>query len=174
MEFMQLETPRLILRKFESSDLDFVFNHFRDEFVSLYLYDNEPPEDMNEAQEILDWCMDIKGDHLRWCLVLKETEEPIGTIGYHRYDSQNNSAEIGYDLSESQTRKGLMTEALQSIIQYGSEALSLHRIHASVALKNLASNKLLESNDFQLEGVIRDQYYFRGQYYDHNLWSHII
>lgn len=30
MEYQKIETERLILRNFEKSDLDFVFNHFKD------------------------------------------------------------------------------------------------------------------------------------------------
>ena len=173
MKYQKLETRRLILRKFESSDLDFILDHFGNSFVSRYLYDNEPPRNLGEARKILDWCMDINSDHIRWLIALKENSEPIGTIGFHRYDDQNNSAEIGFDLGEAYTQKGIMTEALKSAIACGVEEILLHRIYASAAVTNIASNKLLESNGFQLEGVIRDQYLFRGKYYDHNLWSRI-
>ena len=174
MKYQKLETPRLILRKFEESDLDFIFRHFKDDFVSRYLYDNEPPQNLVDAQKTLDWCIDLSSNHIRWCIILKEKLKPIGTIGFHRYDNQNNSAEIGYDLQETYSQKGIMTEALKSIMEYGAEQFFLHRISASVAVTNLASNRFLESNDFQLEGTIRDQYLFRGKYYDHNLWSYIL
>jgi len=173
MEYQRLETERLVLRKFEASDLQFILDHFREPFVSQYLYDNEPPETIEEAQGILDWCLDLNSDHIRWCIVHKEESKPIGTIGFHRYDNQNNSAEIGYDLSGSFAQRGLMSEALQSIMEYGSKSLHLHRIYGSVALDNMASNRLLESNGFHLEGTLRDQYLFRGKYYDHNLWAYI-
>jgi len=65
MKYQELETKRLLLRKFESSDLDFIFRHFNDGFVSNYLYDNEPPQDLTEAGEILDWCMDLDSNHIR-------------------------------------------------------------------------------------------------------------
>lgn len=173
MKYEQLVTDRLILRNFISTDLDFIYNHFKDSFVSRYLYDNEPPETHSEAQEILDWCMDLDSDHIRWCILLKEDLSPIGTIGFHRYDQQNNSAEIGYDLSESFSNQGFMTESLKCIMSYGRSQYKLHRVHASVSTDNEASNKLLKKNGFQLEGMIRDQYLFRGIYYDHNLWSYI-
>lgn len=173
MNYEQLETQRLILRKFNLQDLNFVYNHFSSTFVSQYLYDNEPPQNIEEANEILGWAMDHDSNHLRWCIVLKETKEPIGTIGFHRYDEQNNSAEIGYDLTEKYTQKGLMSEALLCIMQHGKTAFGLHRIHASVAAENEASNRLLEKNGFLLEGICRDQYFFRGTYYDHKIWSYI-
>lgn len=174
MKYKKLETPGLILRKFESTDLQFIYDHFRNPFVSRYLYDNEPPKDMTEAEWIHKWCMDSDSDHVRWCIIHKEESKPIGTIGFHRYDNQNNSTEIGYDLSEEYTRKGLMSEALKAIMNFGASELLLHRVYASVAIDNQASNKLLESNGFQLEGILRDQYLYRGEYYDHKLWARIM
>lgn len=173
MQYQQLETERLILRNFNPSDLPFVFKHFSSSFVSQYLYDNEPPQTPEEAGEILGWAMEHNSNHIRWCIVLKETSEQIGTIGFHKYDEQNNSAEIGYDLAEKYTQKGIMSEALMCIIQHGRTAYGLHRIYASVAEKNEASNRLLAKNGFALEGICRDQYFFRGTYYDHKIWSYI-
>jgi ribosomal-protein-alanine N-acetyltransferase len=173
MKYQRIETPRLILRNFKIDDINFVFNHFNDSFVSQYLYDNEPPKSIDKAKEILDWCIDLDSNHIRWCIILKENSSPIGTLGFHRYDNENNSAEIGYDLSNKYTNLGIMTEALKSILEYGHSQFNLHRVYASVAKENVASNKLLENNGFFLEGIIRDQYLFRGKYYDHNLWSHI-
>ena len=178
MKYQKIETERLILRNFNSKDIDFIFSHFKDQYISQYLYDNEPPKNLEEAQGILDWCMNLNSNHIRWCIVLKENMKPIGTLGFHRFDKGNNSAEIGYDLSKHYIKMGIMTEALKSIMEYGYKEFGLHRIHASVAIENLSSNKLLERNGFQLEGVLRDQYFYKGKYYDHNLWamstSHLI
>ncbi len=111
-------------------------------------------------------------DHMRWGIALKDQPEIlIGTCGFHVYDQNNNTAEIGYDLSSKHHRKGYMSEALKEIIKYGFERLRLHKISAAVYVGNTASNKLLEKLGFQLEGVIRDKHYFRGEYFDHNLYS---
>lgn len=172
MKYKEIETPRLLLRKFDENDLTFIYNHFKNEFVSKYLYDNEPPKDENEAKWILDWCLDLESEvHIRWCIVNKDNGESIGTLGFHKYDKTNNSVEIGYDLAEGYIRKGVMSEALKAILDYGFNEFNFNRVHASVAVKNTASNKLLESLGFTLEGVIRDELYFRGKYYDHNIFS---
>ena len=172
MEYNLLESSRLILRKFEPSDLSFVFNHFGDSFVSEYLYDNEPPKNKDEAKEILDWCTDFESSsHIRWCIILKEKNIPIGTIGFHIYDQTNNAVEIGYDLSKKYTQQGYMTEAMEIVLNYGFEKYNLNRIHACVAVENFASNILLKKLGFHLEGIIRDKHFFRGNYYDHNLFS---
>jgi len=172
MNFSELKTNRLLLRKFVSGDLDFIHTHFSNSKVSAFLYDNEPPEDINASRQILDWCMDFaSATHLRWCITLKDSSTPIGTCGFHRYDKTNNAAEIGYDLFPDYWHNGYMREALTAILSFGFEILALNRIYAFVSVHNAASNHLLETLGFSLEGVVREKHYYKGKYYDHNLYS---
>ena len=64
-----------------------------------------------------------------------------------------------------------MTEALSKILSHGFEQLGLNRIYAFVSIDNNRSNHLLEKLGFTLEGVVREKHFFRGKYYDHNLFS---
>jgi ribosomal-protein-alanine N-acetyltransferase len=172
LKLEKLNTARLYLRRFEINDLDFVYKHFSDSNVSKYLYDNEPPANIDEAKNILDWCIDIKAQtHIRWCISLKNNGIPIGTVGFHNYDKTNNAAEIGYDLSEDHWNQGYMSEALSIVLNYGFELFNLNRIYAYVYISNESSNRLLDKLGFKLEGIIRDKHLFRGVYYDHNLFS---
>jgi len=52
--FKTLETSRMILRKMNDDDLEFVFKHFSNEDVCRYLYDNEPLKTKKQAQGIID------------------------------------------------------------------------------------------------------------------------
>ncbi|MBN2533716.1 MAG: GNAT family N-acetyltransferase [Spirochaetales bacterium] len=172
MKFKELETNRLFLRRFKKEDINFIYTHFSNKDVSKYLYDSEPPGNIDEANCILEWCMDFNSErHIRWCILLKKGLKPIGTCGFHNYDIQNNSAEIGYDLSNIYWNKGYMSEALKKMLLYGFDDLCLNRIYACVYVENIRSNKLLEKSGFTLEGIIRDKHLFRGKYYDHNLFS---
>ncbi|MBI9050119.1 MAG: GNAT family N-acetyltransferase [Anaerolineaceae bacterium] len=172
MNISELKTNRLLLRNFESSDLDFVHAHFSNSKVTAFLYDNEPPENIDASKEILDWCMDLASPtHVRWCITLINGSNPIGTCGFHRYDNTNNAAEIGYDLFPDHWSNGYMSEALTEMLSYGFGNLGLNRIYAFVFVNNAASNHLLEKLGFSLEGVVREKHYYKGKYYDHNLYS---
>lgn len=172
MHICELKTNRLLLRYFTSSDLNFVHQHFSNPKVTAFLYDNEPAETIDAAREILDWCMDSTSKtHVRWCITQIDGTNPIGTCGFHRYDSTNNAAEIGYDLFPDYWNNGYMSEALTEMLSYGFENLGLNRIYAYVFINNTASNKLLEKLGFSLEGVLREKHYYKGKYYDHNLYS---
>lgn len=83
----------------------------------------------------------------------------IGNCGFHTWYTEHQRAEIGYDLcSDVLMRKGLMTEALETIIRYGFTQMNLQRIEAFVGSGNIASLKLLDKFGFQKEGHLRNHY----------------
>ena len=107
----------------------------------------------------------------RWIIVDKDTNQPIGTCGFHCWDRRNNTAEIGYDLWHECWGKGYMKEALTTVLESGFHNMGLNRINAFVTLENINSIKLLEKLGFKNEGIYRDKHLFRGKYYDHYTFS---
>lgn len=168
----KLETNRLILRELKEEDIDFVYNHFSNEDVCKYLFDEEPLAQREEALEIINWYKDFElKDHNRWAIELKESGRLIGTCGFHCLDRKNNIVEIGYDLNKDYWGRGYMTEALKVSIDVAFNNMQLNRIQAFVYIGNEGSYKLLEKLKFIREGIIRDKHLFRGKYYDHYCYS---
>ena len=169
-----LETERTRLRRITDSDLDFIFNHFRDPDACRYLVDAEPPSSPEESQEIINWCNgnnNPQSRQNRWLIVLKESGQSIGTVGFHNLDRTNHIAEIGYDLEPDYWGRGIMAEVLQRVLDFGFSEMQLNRVQAFVHLQNVGSYRLLRKLGFVAEGVIRDRHFFRGSYYDHHLLS---
>ena len=50
--------------------------------------------------------------------------------------------------------------------KFAFEVLGLHKLHARVADANAASARVLEKNNFLLEGRLRDYYFIENKYYD--------
>lgn len=169
----ELYTNRLLLRRISYDDIDFIEKHFGDEEVCKYMVDNEPVRTTEEAKDIIKWSHsdNINPTNNRWLIVLKDSNQPIGTIGYHRWDKNNNIAEIGYDLSKEYWKKGIMNEAFECVLNFGFKKMGLNRIQAFVHIENIASYNILKKNGFCCEGIIRDMYLFRGKYHDHYAMS---
>jgi len=100
--------------------------------------------------------------------------EAIGSIGLvvgqdvHRF-----TAEIGYWLAEPFWGKGIMTQAVKQLTDYGIRTLRLHRIYAEPYATNQASIRVLEKAGFQCEGTLRANAYKDGQVRDQYLYSTI-
>jgi ribosomal-protein-alanine N-acetyltransferase len=169
----ELQTDRLLLRRISYDDVEFIRKHFGDEEVCKYMVDNEPITTIEEAEDLIKWSHSnaTNPTNNRWLIVLKDFNQPIGTIGFHRWDSNNNIAEIGYDLAKEHWKKGIMNEAIGAALKFGFKKMKLNRIQAFVHIENIASYNILRKNGFYSEGIIRDLYLFRGKYHDHHIMS---
>ena len=67
--------------------------------------------------------------------------------------------------------KGLMTEAINAIIDYGFNKLNLNRIEALVGIGNVPSLRLMERYNFKKEGVLRQHYHVSDNFEDSLLFS---
>lgn len=171
IEVPRLKTERLILRALSLEDIDFLLRHFGDEDVNRY----SSYENLKNREEAIDFYNRFiepgKSTRFRLGIVLEETGELVGTLGYHNLSRRDHSAEIGYDLSKVYWGKGIMTEAVVALIRYGFEQMNLNRIEATVDSENSRSIRLLERLGFMREGLLRERYYYKGRFHDELIYS---
>jgi len=72
---------------------------------------------------------------------------------------------------EDYKRKGLMSEAVKTIIEYGFKELKLNRLEALVGKNNTASLRIIEKNNFVKEGVLKQHYYLNNGFEDSIVFS---
>lgn len=109
---------------------------------------------------------------LLFLLIEKSSGLIIGRCGLHNWNVDHNRAEIGYHMTiESKKQKGLMSEAVKAILDYGFFQLKLHRIEALVGTNNTASLKIMEKYGFVKEGTLRQHYLVDGIYEDSAAFS---
>lgn len=106
------------------------------------------------------------GEPSSWCIVWKETNEVIGTIGFMWIEEEHASAEVGYSLSRPFWNRGIMTEALRAVIDYAFDELRLNRIEAQHETGNPASGAVMRKCGMQKEGVLRQRLMNKGRYVD--------
>jgi ribosomal-protein-alanine N-acetyltransferase len=82
---------------------------------------------------------------------LKENPRPVGTICCFDFSTDQATAEIGYELHPSYQHKGIMQEALTTVLRYGFQVLQLKSITAFPSADNVPSIRLLERNGFKRE-----------------------
>jgi ribosomal-protein-alanine N-acetyltransferase len=166
--FRPLDTPRLNLRALTQDDAGFILAHFSDPDVCLYLKDAEPLSALEQARGLIAHFADPeRARACRWGICLRESGQIIGTCGYLHWDAHNLSAEIGFDLARAWWGRGLMSEALTAIIDAGHAGLGLNRIWAVVHTLNQRSLKTVRRLGFATEGVARELFRFRGEFFDH-------
>ena len=81
-------------------------------------------------------------------------------------DVYRKDAEIGYYLLPEEYSKGIMTEAVRQICETAFEKLDIIRITGLVYEPNIASRKVLEKNNFILEGTMKKAVIKNNNIYD--------
>ncbi|MGE7843330.1 GNAT family N-acetyltransferase [Lysinibacillus sp. NPDC093712] len=84
-----------------------------------------------------------------------------------------SSAFVGYAMDEIYVGKGIVTEAVDLVVQFAFEQIGLHRVEAYVSTENNASIRVLEKSGFQREGLLRKLLYINGQWVDHYMYARL-
>lgn len=95
----------------------------------------------------------------------------VGAIGLHQIDWRNLQTSMGYYLAEGFQGKGIMTRAVQALINYVFIDLGLNRIEIRCGAGNYKSRSIPERLGFFQEGVVRDGENLYGRYHDLIIYS---
>jgi len=104
-------------------------------------------------------------DHYIFAIATLPEDVFIGGIGLE-VESDFNRAEVGFWLGEPYWNKGYVTEALGSILKFGFEELSLHKIYAIHLDKNPSSGRVMEKNGMIREAKLVDHIKKGDKYFD--------
>ena len=100
-------------------------------------------------------------------IAVKETEALIGGAGLHRMDFKNRRASFGIFIGEkSEWGKGYGTEVTALMTGYAFEILNMNRVWLHVYEYNERGLKAYERVGFKREGVLRQDRYHEGRYWD--------
>lgn len=153
-----LHTARLQLRFLNASDAAAIFRVHADPETMRY-FSSTAWQDLAQADEhIARTCRDYAdGSALRLAIVL--AGDVIGSITLYAFDRRNHRCEIGYILGRPYWGQRYMQEALAAMIRYAFGPLALRRLEADIHPDNIASARLLEGQQFQREGHLRQRWF---------------
>jgi len=165
--FPVLATDRLLLREFNKDDIPAVFEMLSRADVNEWL-ETAPMQSIEQAEGRVRGRMGLFKDKIgfRWALAQKsDPAQAIGSCGYFSVRRGTATVETGYELHPVFWRQGLMTEALQAMIDFSfgaQDLMPVHRIDALVSPGNTGSIRLLEKLGFIREGLRREFGFWRG------------
>jgi len=106
-----------------------------------------------------------------WGIVHKAEKKLIGTCGYVEWSMTHSRGEIGYVLDRKYWNQGYMSEAVNAIMEFGFREMLLNRIEAKCEVHNIGSARVMEKVGMQLEGILRQQLFVKGRYWDLKIYS---
>ena len=151
-----IETDRLVLRRFELSDAQAMFDSWAsDDEVTRFL--TWPTHaDVSVTERILrEWIPQYEEDNCyRWAIVLKENgPQPIGSIDVCHWREDGAAPEIGYCMGRRWWHRGIMSEALGAVIDFLFDRVGVERIVARHDVNNPHSGVVMRKCGMKFEGV---------------------
>ena len=153
------------LRDFVEGDIDRLVALANNENVSRYLIYTFPyPYTKRDAES---WIHTESRANRSVTKVIEYQGDFVGIVGITPQTGwKDHSAEIGYWVGEEYWGKGIATEALRMMSERAFTVLKYKKLFAPVLGPNKASMRVLEKCGYGLEGVLKDEVYKGGQYFD--------
>jgi ribosomal-protein-alanine N-acetyltransferase len=152
-----LETERLILRKLKSDDAADIFAYASDPKVARYTT-WQPHTSLENSKGLIDYVLGQydRGEVAPWAMVHKRDDRMVGTVGFIDWHVRHARAETGYALARPYWNRGLTTEAMRAVVDFGFRAMHLNRIQGVCVVENIGSGRVMEKVGMTLEGVRRE------------------
>jgi [ribosomal protein S5]-alanine N-acetyltransferase len=172
MNFEIIETRRLLLKGLSPVDMKDVFENCSKPEIKKILGHRSEEDYQKEESKYKNGYSSYNRSFKLFLMTDKTSNTIIGRCGIHNWNVEHRRAEIGYVIEdENYKRKGLMTETLDVVIEYGFNKMNLHRIEALVGTGNVPSMRLMEKYNFIKEGLLRQHYFTADNYQDSFMFS---
>jgi RimJ/RimL family protein N-acetyltransferase len=171
--FEAFETARLLIRNLAPGDAESFYAYKCLPEATQYQYWR--PKSLDEIVCFIRDMQTVEpntpGTWLQLAICLKDDGIMIGDIGIHFSEDEEFQAEIGYTISPAWQHKGYASEAAKAILEYLFTSLGIHRVHASVDPRNIASAAVLERLGFRQEAHFIQSIFMDGEWQDDCIYA---
>ncbi|WP_281239465.1 GNAT family N-acetyltransferase [Flavobacterium praedii] len=173
LPFPNLETERLLLRQVNSNDAEAILSLRSNDEVMKYI-PRPYLKNIIEAKDLIAMFDDKieNGIGINWGIAfVNQPEKILGIIGHYRIKPEHYRAEVGYMLFPEYKGRGIVSEALKKVVEYGFKEMKLHSIEAILDPGNIGSEKVLLKNGFIKEAHLIENEYYEGRFLDTMIYS---
>lgn len=142
---VELETERLLLRRFDLDDAESMLVNWIANPKVQNNYGEPIYESIGAVRDLLNlWIPQYASrSFYRWAITLKETGENIGQIAFCGVYEDVETAEVEYCIGEAYWRNGYATEALEAVLRYAFEPPKFYKLEAFHRAENPSSGRVL-------------------------------
>ncbi len=150
----EIETERLILRRFRVDDAEAVYRNYASNSEVTKFLPWPTHESVNETRRILaEWVEGYASENeYAWAIELKALGEPIGSISVVSRSECGTVAELGCYLGRTWWNRGYATEALTAVLGFFFE-VGFERIEARHDPENPRSGEVMKKCGMRFDGI---------------------
>ncbi|MBT6069255.1 GNAT family N-acetyltransferase [Candidatus Peregrinibacteria bacterium] len=108
---------------------------------------------------------------LCFAIIRRKDEAYLGSCRLHKLNMCDKNARLAIGLLSDYFGKGYGTDAMKCLLKFGFNELSLHRVELRVLDFNKRGISAYKKCGFKKEGVLRENAYIDGKYYDDIIMS---
>ena len=162
-----IETDRLLLRKFRTTDAEDILEYASDPQTLEYLIWQGSFSIEEARANIYDYYWSRPGI---WAVELKASGKVIGAIDL-RLNNDDDKAGFGYVFNRSFWGKGYATETLKAVISMCFEHLQLNRVESNHYVGNEGSGRVMQKAGMSCEGVSKQSVKVKGVFHDQVIYG---
>jgi len=150
-----LRTPRLSLTPFLEADAEAVFAYASNPNVSRFTT-WETHTSVADAERFIRWVRGREAEFC-WAIRLSPGGEARGAIEFGLSDEATGA--VHFVLAEELWNRGLMTEAVTAVVEWGFRTFErLERVTTGALSANIGSRRVLEKCGFELDGLVGERW----------------
>jgi RimJ/RimL family protein N-acetyltransferase len=174
--FEQLDSPRLWLRRFRTTDAEALARYRNDPDVArLQAWD--VPYTRVQAERFIESLANVSpgrpGAWFQFAVVLRADGVLIGDCALRTTRTDPRQAELGFSFATPYQRHGYACEAVHAVLHYVFTTLGMHRVFSITDTRNQRAQRLLERTAFRHEGHFVENTWFKGEWSSEFLYAQL-
>ena len=172
LPFQNLESERLLLRQITPDDVNEMFAMRSNAAVMKYI-PRPIAKTLEDAMDLINMIQNRleTNEGCNWAITLKGNPKLIGFIGHYRIKWEHFRSKIGYMLMPEYNGKGITTEAIKLMVNFGFNKMGMHSLEGVLDPANIASARVLEKNGFVKEAHFIENEFYEGKFLDAFVYS---
>lgn len=174
-DYPSFDSPRLILRGFRDDDLAFLQSFAVRPAFWRYLPGPEMTPDLIAAYFEARLEAQAMGEGGDWHFALESRDLGfiLGTARLTIQSREHGHGNVAVSLDSDHWGLGLGREAMGALSHFALEVLGLHRLSGLVDAENKPAQRMMETNGFEREGLLRQNFRLRGVWRDSLLYARL-
>lgn len=161
-----LKGEKVFVRPLAASDFPLIAGWLNDPKVTHFMFYGQLPTTLAQVEKMM---MDQVASHSNVVFAVCDiaTERPIGFAGLYDLHLTAQKAEFRVLIGEADFwGKGYGTEVTELLTFYGFDRLNLHKVSLGFTHENKGAARAYEKAGYVHEGILRDDIYRNGRFYD--------
>lgn len=163
-------TTDFLLRPWRINDVESLVENANNANIAKFMTDMFPyPYLKSNAESFISFATKDDPVHI---FAIEVDGKAVGGIGIHpQTDVMRKNAELGYWLGQNYWGKGIITRAVQQMVDFGFKTFDITRIYARPYHTNIASQRVLEKAGFILEAKFEKTIFKDGEFLDELVYA---